>query len=68
MMSNLRTPWGALPQKNLGGKIFPTRLGSGGVVQTFPGNSPQKGVPKMVSKFWGLPQKICGGSKLAQIS
>ena len=74
MMSNLCTPWGISPQKNLGGgeKIFPNPLGSGGVVQNFPGNSPWKEVPekkypKLVSEFWGLPRKKIS-MKLAQIS
>ena len=34
-------------------KIFPNPLGSGGVVQTFPGNSPWKDVPKTGFKFLG---------------
>jgi len=39
------------------------------VVQTFPGNSPWKEVPKTGFKILGAaPKKICGGSKLAQIS
>ena len=67
MMSNLCTPWGALPPKKFGGaKFFPNLLGSGGAGQTFPGNSPLKGVPKLVLKFWGLPpkKKFEGGQSL----
>ena len=60
MMSNLCTPWGALPKKNLEGKIF-SQLGSGGVVQTFPGNSPWKEVPKTGVKILGAPAKKFGG-------
>ena len=44
-------------KKNLGGKFFPTPLWSGGVVQTFPGNSPWKGVPKTGFKILGAPPK-----------
>jgi len=69
MMSNLCTPWGPPPLKNLGGEIFSHPLGSGGVVQTFSGNSPWKGVPKTGFQILGAPQKkFAGGSKLAQIS
>jgi len=53
---------------SLGVKFFPNPLGSGGVVQNFPGNSPWKEVPKTGFKILGFPQKIWGGSKLAQIS
>jgi len=58
MMSNLCTPWGALPpQKKFGGKIFSHLLGSGGVVQTFHGNSPCKGVTKTGFKILGAPSR-----------
>ena len=61
MMSNLCTPWGALPppKKKLGegAKFFPNPLGSGGVVQNFSGNSPWKGVPKTGFKILGAPSK-----------
>ena len=55
MMSNLCTPWGSPPQKILGAKFFPTPLGSGGMVQTFSGNSPWKEVPKTGFKILGAP-------------
>jgi len=52
---------GPSPQKNFGGKIFSLPLASGGVVQTFPGNSPWKGLPKTGFKILGAPRKkICG--------
>ena len=46
---------GPLPQKNLGGEIFPNPLGSRGVVQIFFGNSPWKEVPKTGFKILGAP-------------
>jgi len=70
MMSNLCTPWGPLPLPKKffwGGEFFPNSLGSGGMVQNFPGNSPWKEVPKTGFKIWGLPPKKIVGAKLAQI-
>jgi len=64
-------PWGALPPKKFGGQNFSHPLGSGGVVQTFPGNSPEKGAPKTGFKILGAPppkKKFAGGSNLSQIS
>jgi len=53
---------GPSPQKNLEGEIFSHPLGSGDVVQTFPGNSPWKEVPKTGFKILGAaPKIICGG-------
>ena len=65
MMSNLCAPRGPLLPKKFGGEIFFHPLGLGGVVQTFPGNSPWKKVPKTGFKILGaFPQKkIWGGSK-----
>ena len=57
---------GASPQKKFGGgaKFFPTPLGSGGMVQTFPGNSPWKEVPKTGFKIFGAPpKKFVGGGQ-----
>ena len=65
MMSNLCTPWGGpYPhQKKFGGgaKFFPTPLRLGVVVQTFPGNSPWKEVPKTGFEILGGPQKKFAG-------
>ena len=73
MMSHLCTPWGgpSPPKKFVegGGEIFSHPLGSGGVVQTFPANSPWKGEPRTGFKILGAPpKKFAGRSKLAQIS
>ena len=70
MMSNLRTPWGGpFPppkKKNLGGKIFYHPLRVRGVVKTFPGNSPWKGVPKTGFKILRVPpRKICREVKIS---
>ena len=65
-------PLGALPQKKIWGRgeIFSQPLGSGGMVQNFPGNSPWKEIPKTGFKILGaLPQKKIlwgGGDKISQ--
>jgi len=47
-------------------KFFPIPLGSGGVVQNFPGNSPWKGVPKTGFNIMGAPpKKICRGVEIS---
>ena len=64
-------PLGGPPPKKIWGQNFFPPLGSGGVVQTFPGNSPWKDVSKTGFKILGAspPQKKnLWGSKLAQIS
>ena len=67
MMSNLCTPWGALPPKKFGGRNFSHPLGSGGMVQNFSGNSPEK-KPKTGFKILGAPppqKKNCRGLKVS---
>jgi len=44
-------------QKIGGAKFFPNPLGSGGVVQNFPGNNPWKDIPKIGFKILRAPQK-----------
>ena len=62
MMSNLCTPWGALPPKEIwGAKYFPNPLGSGGMVQNFSGNSPWKEVPNWFENIGGSPKKNLRG-------
>ena len=58
MLSNLCTPHGQpLPREKYWGEFSPTPLGSGGMVQTFPDNSPWKGVFKTGFKSMGTPPK-----------
>ena len=50
-------PLGASLQKNLGAKFFPNHLGSGAWSKIILAIVAEKKYPKLVSKFWGLPQK-----------
>ena len=56
-------PLGPSPKKifGAGAKFFLTPLGSGDMVQTFPGNSPWKEVPKTGFKILGAPPKKLWG-------
>ena len=63
MISNLCTPMGGPPPKNLG-KFFFTPLGWG-MVKTFPSNRPWKGVSKTSFKILGVPPNKFAGGKVS---
>jgi len=52
---------GGPPLQKIGGKIFSQPLRVRECGPKFFWQVPEKKYPKLVSKFWGLPEEICRG-------